>query len=70
MGWGILESRRSALPRGTSKVGITDTSNDKIPELETSKRVGSVVLSPQPSDDPNDPLNWWALLPLLVRTAN
>lgn len=58
MGWGILESRRSATPRGTTRVGIKDTSGDEVPELEASKRTGTVVLSPQPSDDPNDPLNW------------
>jgi hypothetical protein len=58
MGWGILESGQSALPRGTTRLGIKDTSDDKVPELDTSKRSGSIVLSPQPSDDPNDPLNW------------
>jgi hypothetical protein len=62
MGWGILESRRSALPRGTTRLGIKDTSDDEVPELETSKRSGSIVLSPQPSDDPNDPLNWCVYL--------
>jgi hypothetical protein len=58
MGWGILESRRSAFPRGTSRLGIKDTSVDNVQELDTTKRKGGIVLSPQPSDDPNDPLNW------------
>ncbi|KAH8640793.1 hypothetical protein IG631_03734 [Alternaria alternata] len=69
MGWGVLESRRSAFPRGTSRLGVKDTSDDKVPELNNSKRSGGIVLSPQPSDDPNDPLNWslkWKCLHLLI----
>jgi hypothetical protein len=69
MGWGVLESRRSAFPRGTSRLGVKDTSDDKVPELDNSKRSGGIVLSPQPSDDPNDPLNWslkWKCLHLLI----
>ncbi|KAH3906041.1 hypothetical protein HBI56_195800 [Parastagonospora nodorum] len=60
MGWGVLESRRSAFPRGTVRLGVkeTNTNGDNAQELDTSKRQGGVVLSPQPSDDPNDPLNW------------
>jgi hypothetical protein len=58
MGWGILESRRSALPRGTTRLGVKDMNDDNTPQLDTSKRSGSIVLSPQPSEDPNDPLNW------------
>ncbi|CAA9965120.1 MFS-1 multi-domain protein [Pyrenophora teres f. maculata] len=69
MGWGVLESSRAACPRGTSRVGIQDTSEDKVQELDNSKRAGGVVLAPQPSDDPNDPLNWtlkWKALHLFV----
>ena len=69
MGWGVLESSRAACPRGTSRVGIKDTSDDKVQELDTSKRAGGVVFAPQPSDDPNDPLNWtlkWKCLHLFV----
>jgi hypothetical protein len=58
MGWGILESSRSAFPRGTSRLGVKDTNPDTAQELDSSKRRGGIVLSPQPSDDPNDPLNW------------
>lgn len=58
MGWGILESRRTALPRGTTRVGVKDVSGEPAPELNKSRRSGGIVLSPQPSDDPNDPLNW------------
>jgi hypothetical protein len=58
MGWGILESRISAFPRGTTRLGIDDASDNKVPELDTSRRSGGTVLSPQPSDDPNDPLYW------------
>jgi len=66
MGWGVLESRRSAFPRGTVRLGVkeTNTNGDNAQELDNSKRQGGVVLSPQPSDDPNDPLNWWVSSPL------
>jgi len=39
-------------------VGVKDTNVEEASELDTSKRRGGVVLSPQPSDDVNDPLNW------------
>ncbi|CAI6338748.1 unnamed protein product [Periconia digitata] len=68
MGWGVIESRRTAFPRGTTRVGVKETSGD-VPELENAKRSGTIVLSPQPSDDPNDPLNWsstWKWLHLIV----
>ena len=58
MGWGVLESKRSALPRGTSIVGVTETKDDNFSDIGTSKTKKSVALSPEPSDDPNDPLNW------------
>jgi hypothetical protein len=58
MGWGVLESSRVQLPLGTTRVGVKDTGDNETAELETAKRVGTTVLSPQPSDDPNDPLNW------------
>ncbi|KAL5115220.1 hypothetical protein ACEQ8H_006894 [Pleosporales sp. CAS-2024a] len=58
MAWGILESKLSASPRGTSRLGLEDIGDVLAQELDTSKRTGGVVLSPQPSDDPNDPLNW------------
>ncbi|KAF2727118.1 MFS general substrate transporter [Polyplosphaeria fusca] len=69
MGWGILESARTPFPKGTSRLGVKDTVNDETPELDTAKRSGTTVLSPQPSDDPNDPLNWslaWKCTHLLV----
>ncbi|KAH8724989.1 major facilitator superfamily domain-containing protein [Phaeosphaeriaceae sp. PMI808] len=69
MGWGVLESKGNATPVGTVRVGVKDSSNDEDPELDTSKRAGGIVLSPQPSEDPNDPLNWsltWKCLHLFI----
>ncbi|OAL05503.1 MFS general substrate transporter [Phaeosphaeriaceae sp. SRC1lsM3a] len=45
MGWGILDDRHMAAPPGTAT-------------LASLKRDGDIVLQPQPSDSPNDPLNW------------
>ena len=45
-------------------VGLVIVGNADGPWLDSSagsnglKKQGSVVLQPQPSDDPNDPLNW------------
>ncbi|RMZ72531.1 mfs transporter [Pyrenophora seminiperda CCB06] len=50
-------------------MGIKEAGDDQVQELDTSKRAGGVVLAPQPSDDPNDPLNWtlkWKCVHLLV----
>lgn len=58
MGWGILESSRTAFPPGTTRVGIKESKDNDGAELDESKRSGGTVLSPQPADDPNDPLNW------------
>lgn len=59
MGLGVIESKTSAFPRGTTRVGVKEI-NEESQELDSAKRVGTIVLSPQPSDDPNDPLNWSA----------
>lgn len=58
MGWGILESGRTPFPQGTSRVGVKDAASDEAPGVNTAEGSGAVVLSPEPSDDPNDPLNW------------
>lgn len=58
MGWGVLESRRAALPRGTAIVGAKEITNDNVSDYGTLKKIKTVALSPEPSDDPNDPLNW------------
>jgi hypothetical protein len=62
MGWAILESRRTAFPEGTTRIGLKDTPLDEVAEHQTARGGGRTILSPQPSDDPNDPLNWWVHL--------
>jgi hypothetical protein len=57
MGWGILESTRAAFPRGTSLVGVVKK-NDGLSDSDSIKGGEVVARSPEPSDDPNDPLNW------------
>ncbi|KAI2484097.1 MFS transporter [Pyrenophora tritici-repentis] len=58
MGLGILDDRHMAAPPGTSTI------NDSGPEIDSKvdtshfKRDGDIILQPQPSDSPNDPLNW------------
>lgn len=58
MGLGILDDRHMAAPPGTSTI------NDSGPEIDSKvdtshlKRDGDTILQPQPSDSPNDPLNW------------
>ncbi|KAF3053760.1 hypothetical protein E8E11_001901 [Didymella keratinophila] len=53
MGLGVLEDRQMAAPPGTSTLGASDVAG--------LKRDGDIVLQPQPSDSPNDPLNWSAV---------
>ncbi|KAF2024085.1 MFS transporter-like protein [Setomelanomma holmii] len=50
MGWGVLEDRHMASPPGTATIGADTASG--------LKRHGNIILQPQPSDNPNDPLNW------------
>ncbi|KAF2237603.1 putative MFS transporter [Viridothelium virens] len=61
MGLGILEDRKLEHVPGTatleeSRVDL-DTSQVAATGLKTDK-TGRIILVPQPSDDPNDPLNW------------
>ncbi|EJT70866.1 hypothetical protein GGTG_11889 [Gaeumannomyces tritici R3-111a-1] len=58
MGWGILEPRSGGLPLGTVRLGEDDKDNDFSEGQQGLKKSGNIVLQPQPSDDPNDPLNW------------
>ncbi|PWY76378.1 MFS transporter [Aspergillus sclerotioniger CBS 115572] len=68
MGLGVLDTTRAYVP-GTSNILERDHSNDEPAVYSNLKydRSGSVpiLLVPQPSDDPNDPLNW----PLRKRDA-
>ncbi|KAH7139087.1 MFS transporter-like protein [Dendryphion nanum] len=58
MGWGVLHDPKMDFPPGTYIIG--DTSKADEPGVDTSslKRDGDIILQPQPSDSPNDPLNW------------
>ncbi|KAF2997104.1 hypothetical protein E8E13_003684 [Curvularia kusanoi] len=49
-----------AAPPGTSTLDSSATAGteDVSPETLGLKRDGSIILQPQPSDSPNDPLNW------------
>ncbi|KAL6164886.1 hypothetical protein ACJQWK_08149 [Exserohilum turcicum] len=69
MGWGILESRRAAMPRGTSIVEVRGKDASNASEEGNTNQSGGPVRSPQPSNDPNDPLNWsltWKCIHLFV----
>ncbi|KAF2705850.1 MFS transporter-like protein [Pleomassaria siparia CBS 279.74] len=57
MGWGILEYSQMAVPPGTATIGASSVPE---PDVDSSslKRHGDIILQPQPSDSPNDPLNW------------
>ncbi|KAF2873766.1 MFS transporter-like protein [Massariosphaeria phaeospora] len=57
MGWGILEDGQMASPPGTAIIGGSDDV-DMGKNSDSLKRDGNVILQPQPSDSPNDPLNW------------
>ncbi|RDA94153.1 hypothetical protein CP533_6585 [Ophiocordyceps camponoti-saundersi (nom. inval.)] len=55
MGLGILEPKSGETAPGTTQYyGQPDAPSSDVP----LKCDGSVILIPQPSDDPNDPLNW------------
>jgi hypothetical protein len=77
MPFGILEDHKTPMPHGT--VVLDDIFGEKAhidpddAQFSHLKRDGHIVLQPQPSDSPNDPLNWrprhkWLMLTLLVVT--
>jgi hypothetical protein len=61
MAFGVLEDYRTPRPLGTVPLGARGRSN---PDAEISaeddglKKKGDIILQPQPTDSPNDPLNW------------
>ncbi|CAI6341168.1 unnamed protein product [Periconia digitata] len=58
MAWGVLDDPHMAAPPGTVNIGAKNDTGD-VPKDESSlKRDGNIILQPQPSDNPNDPLNW------------
>jgi MFS family permease len=74
MGWGVLDDRHMAAPPGTATLGaeanagmcaieltwhhVLTNSSDPSVDAQSLKRDGDIILQPQPSDSPNDPLNW------------
>ncbi|KAJ5650075.1 Major facilitator superfamily domain general substrate transporter [Penicillium longicatenatum] len=63
MGLGVLEDHKLAQVPGTSNIyGVDEIPSDRIPGATSLKYDRSTaeptLLVPQPSDDPNDPLNW------------
>ncbi|KAI1613506.1 major facilitator superfamily domain-containing protein [Exophiala viscosa] len=80
MGLGVLESRHREHVPGTvflHEAGRVDlefsleTSEEPGQQSEALKHIGSLVLIPQPSASPNDPLNWskWKKLLFLIAFA-
>lgn len=72
MGLGILEDVHMEMPPGTSRLSEKFDANTPA-EVDAAgnplKKRGDIVLIPQPSDDPNDPLNWsntWKLSILAI----
>ncbi|RFU33959.1 hypothetical protein B7463_g2387, partial [Scytalidium lignicola] len=55
MAFGVLEDYNLSHVPGT--VNLTDR-NEVVEGLEDLKKLGEITLVPQPSDSPNDPLNW------------
>ncbi|KAI0173191.1 MFS general substrate transporter [Hypoxylon sp. FL1284] len=58
MGIGVLESRGMDMPPGTSKLGEKQEVSLDTESTKDLKKDGNIILVPQPSDSPNDPLNW------------
>ena len=58
MGFGILEDRHMAAPPGTSTINESGPTLDSKIDSSELKRDGDIILQPQPSSSPNDPLNW------------
>ncbi|KAF2786523.1 MFS transporter-like protein [Melanomma pulvis-pyrius CBS 109.77] len=58
MGWGVLQDPLMASPPGTATIGAKPTTEDPPVDSIALKRHGDIILQPQPSDSPNDPLNW------------
>ncbi|OTB10088.1 hypothetical protein K445DRAFT_27925 [Daldinia sp. EC12] len=58
MGVGVLEDRHMTRPPGTSKLGEEQGPSFDAASTGDLKKDGDIILVPQPSDSPNDPLNW------------
>ncbi|KAF8854618.1 MFS general substrate transporter [Acephala macrosclerotiorum] len=73
--WGIIQDPKYPTPPGTVNLNEkVDASKLEDWEYEEPKKIGDIVLNPQPTDSPNDPLNWstttkLAILLILSLTA-
>ncbi|KAH6999403.1 major facilitator superfamily domain-containing protein [Ilyonectria destructans] len=57
MGLGVLEPTESVVPGTLQLYDVVETPGESTSHLKHTPD-GLIVLAPQPSDDPNDPLNW------------
>ncbi|KAL5119984.1 hypothetical protein ACEQ8H_002082 [Pleosporales sp. CAS-2024a] len=57
MGLGVLDDAHMAVVPGTATLGAEDQKDANV-DTASLKRHGDIILQPQPSDSPNDPLNW------------
>ncbi|KAH8650779.1 major facilitator superfamily domain-containing protein [Ilyonectria robusta] len=69
MAFGVLDDLHLALPPGSSILSESDNVTTGSPDMVGLKKVGNIVLIPQPSDSPNDPLNWY-VQPLTWATSD
>ena len=62
MAWGVLEDKTNARPPGTiilsQDISTRDSDSEVTLNNTTLKKHKNTILEPQPSDSPNDPLNW------------
>jgi hypothetical protein len=59
MGFGVLDAPNYPHAPGTTKLNdVVDSEKLEAWDYEEPKKRGDIVLQPQPSDFPNDPLNW------------
>jgi hypothetical protein len=60
MAWGVLEDKKTPQPPGTILLDdVHSTAEDpKAAGSVLLKKRDNIILQPQPSDSPNDPLNW------------
>jgi hypothetical protein len=61
MGLGILEDHKLAHVPGTILLDESAGNEDAAQTLDLKHAAGKdshIILAPQPSEDPNDPLNW------------
>jgi hypothetical protein len=56
MGFGVIEPRQLVVPGTIQLFDSTQEAHSK--EHLKHTKDGKTILAPQPSDSPNDPLNW------------